>query len=104
MNKHILHILPKLGVNSEQKFSSNFNTDGWRLLDIKYTQDGENLILIPNELVKDTENNGLQLYGIVGWQYGIDEIKKICEIYGKGKNAEYAKSIEIEDINEITRL
>lgn len=99
----------KTGMENDQSFSTTFNTDGWRLLDIDYSSDGEHLIIIPKNFIKTTENKAfglreLQDSGVLSkaYQYGVDEIKNICQIYGKGKKALYARSIEIEDINRLT--
>ena len=95
-------ISDKTGVADDQVFSTSFDTGGWRLLDVYYEKDGDHLALVSNSLIKSTENIGLRLYGAKGYAYGVDEIKNISAIYGKGKNASYSRAFEIDDINKIT--
>ena len=44
----------------------------------------------------------LKLYGRVGYQNAEEELNRVCSLYGKGKYAESARSINVEDINKIT--
>ena len=100
----------KTGITDDQIFSTTFNTDGWRLLDIDYSgEGGEHLVIIPNKFIKSTVNTTYSLkepltLGIqnTAYQYAVDEIKNICKIYGNGKKASYARSMEIEDLNKLT--
>ena len=100
----------KTGITDDQTFSTTFNTDGWRLLDIDYSgEGGEHLVIIPNKFIKSTANTTYSLKEPqasgtpnTAYQYAVDEIKNICKIYGNGKKASYARSMEIEDLNKIT--
>ncbi|MCF0124860.1 MAG: hypothetical protein HUJ68_03745 [Clostridia bacterium] len=42
------------------------------------------------------------LKGQIGYEYGVEELDKISQLYGQGKYAESARSLKIEDINKIT--
>lgn len=92
----------KTGITNDQTFSTSYDTGGWRLLDVYYEKDGDHLVLVSNSLIKSTENKGLSLREPAGYAYGVDEIKNISAIYGKGKGSSYARAFEIEDINKIT--
>lgn len=86
----------------DQEFSSDAETGGWRVLDVNYTSEGENIILISANAVQTTENKDFELKGLSGYLYGEDELNNACEIFGAGKGAVKAKSIAMEDINKIT--
>ena len=93
----------KTGINTGegQTFSSSYETE-WRLLGVEHSADGDYLMLVPSSSIKSTNSTGLTLRGATGYQYGLEEIKNICEIYGHGTGASYARAMEIEDINKIT--
>lgn len=59
-------------------------------------------MLVPSSPIQSTESTGLILGGATGYQYGLEEIKNICEIYGYGTGASYARVMTIEDVNKIT--
>ena len=44
----------------------------------------------------------LKLDGQEGYQNAEEELNRVCSLYGKGKYAENARSINMEDINKIT--
>lgn len=44
-----------------------------------------------------------QLSGGDGWLNGIKYLDEICEQYGKGKGADTARSIRIDDVNRVTK-
>ena len=92
----------KTGVSGEgQTFSCSYETT-WRVLGVEHSAEEDNLMLIPSWPIQSTESTGLTLYGATGYQYGIEEVENICEIYGHGTGASYAKAMTIDDINEIT--
>ena len=93
----------KTGINTEegQTFSSSYETE-WRLLGVEHSADGDSLMLIPTKPIQTTNSTGLTLKGATGYQYGIEELENICEIYGHGTGASYARAMKIEDINKIT--
>ena len=47
-------------------------------------------------------NSYFKLKGRTGYQNAESELNRVCSLYGKGKYAESARSINIEDINKIT--
>ena len=44
----------------------------------------------------------LKLQGRIGYQNAEEELNRICSLYGKGKYAESARSINVEDVNKTT--
>ena len=87
----------------EQTISADAETGGWRIFDICYTSEGENIVLISTSGVQTTDGEGFSLNGFVGYSNGEDELNNACEIFGHGKGAVKAKSISMTDINRITR-
>ena len=59
-----------------------------------------------DQTIKLSDYNGTNSYfklkGRTGCQNAESELNRICSIYGKGKYAESARSINVEDINKIT--
>ena len=93
------------GTDNDQKFDVNSYTKGWRVLGIK----NGIIQLISADIVQPDsggrEANGNQYYslrGQKGYIYGIEELNAIASIYGKGKGATKARSINVEDVNQIT--
>ena len=82
------------GNTSDCNFSLSAYTGGWRVLGV------ENGKL---KLIAEKSIGNLSLRGQKGYIYGIDELNAISSIYGNGKGAESAKSVTVEDINEITK-
>lgn len=93
----------KTGASNEegQTFSSSYETN-WRLLGVEHSTEGDSLMIIPTKPIQSTKLTGFTLNGATGYQYGIEELEKICEIYGHGTGSAYARAMKIEDINEIT--
>lgn len=100
----------KTGTNSDQEFNATTYKSaecGWRILGVKNGK----IRLISEEFIgpgKDKEIyiGGNRTYYTLkeqkGYINGIEELNKISAIFGHGKGAEGAKSITVEDINEIT--
>ena len=96
----------KTGENADQVFdAAKYKAAGygWRVLDVKNGQ----IRLISESYVGpgDYGTSNLTQYelrGQAGYINGIEELKKISAIYGKGKGAASATSITVEDINGIT--
>ena len=91
----------------DQYFSVESETNGWRVLGLDENTD--EILLISADTVGPVsggeEYNGqtyFYLRGQTGYEYGVEELNGICEIYGKGKGASGARSIAVEDINKIT--
>ena len=88
------------------KLSDNENMK-WQILDI---DDDDCIRLISSDVIKlaqsyYTYDGGEKLYvihGNDGYANGVNELNKISSIFGKGKYAKSAKSVNIDDINKIT--
>ena len=86
--------------HSNQTFSNKATTNGWRVLGVD--EEAGEIIIISADPVKTTENKSFYLQGIAGYQYGPDELDKICEVFGEGYGARKARSVDVEDVNKIT--
>ncbi len=92
----------------DQTFTASEYQYGWRVLGAD-EETGELLIVsedfVPLEdgYTNTTANRDFfYLRGQEGYQNGVDELEKICAIYGNGQGATGARSITVEDINKIT--
>ena len=59
-------------------------------------------MLISSDIIKTTSNGYFYLKGQNGYVNGITELNKISAIYGKGKYAKSARSVNVDDVNKIT--
>lgn len=63
----------------------------------------KNEILIrPYDSLKNDNDEGLRLQGKIGYIYALDELEKICDVYGHGEVASSVRCINIDDINRIS--
>jgi len=98
----------KSGWSNNQIFQANQYKYGWRVLGID--KDTKQLLLISEDFVPLTGGGSLgnrkehmyYLSGANGYKNGIDELNKICSIYGTGKGATGARCVNVEDIDWIT--
>ena len=82
----------------DQTFSSNYGGT-WQVLGV----DEEGcLMLISSDIIKTTSNGYFYLNGQNGYVNGVKELKNISAIYGKGKYAKSARSVNVDDVNKIT--
>lgn len=81
------------GYTEDQTFNVNNYTGGWRVLG---TKNGK-LQLVSERIVGQ-----LNLKGKLGYLNCQEELNSISSIYGKGKYSEGARSINVDDINQIT--
>ncbi len=91
-----------------QTFTASEYQYGWRVLGAD-EETGELLLLaedfVPLEGGRTNSTSGrteFYLRGQAGVENGIDELEKICAIYGNGEGATGARSITVDDINKIT--
>ena len=71
----------------------------WKLLSVH----GDKVSIISADLVKpDGRADGFGLYGAYSWLKGEEILNNACSVFGKGKYATKARSINVEDIDEIT--
>ena len=82
----------------DQEFSSNYGGT-WQVLGV----DEEGcLMLISSDIIKTTSNGYFYLKVQNGYVNGVTELNKISAIYGKGKYAKSARSVNVDDVNKIT--
>ena len=82
----------------DQTFSSNYGGT-WQVLGV----DEEGcLMLISSDIIKTTSDGEFYLKGQNGYVNGVKELKNISAIYGKGKYAKSARSVNVDDVNKIT--
>ena len=86
---------------SDQIFDVGANSSGWRVLGVKHLGTGDKIVLLSAQPIFNNSGEGFSL-NYLGYKYAVTELNDICEIYGKSRNAESAKSITVEDINKIT--
>ena len=86
--------------SSNQTFSNKATTNGWRVLGVD-EKIGE-LLIISADPVKTTGNDNFYLRGIAGYNYGEQELDKVCSVFGSGYGATGARSVNVDDINKIT--
>ena len=90
----------------DQTFTASDYSYGWRVLGIDEGT-GELLILSEDFVPLEggySENNRTYYYlqGQEGYANGVNELNKICEIYGKGEGATDGRNITVDDVNKIT--
>ena len=90
----------------DQTYNLDKNDMEWRVLGLN-EETGEILLLADNVIYATDSTDGdtdqaYRLSGQAGYQYGVDELNNICEIFGHGNGATGARSIEVADINKIT--
>ena len=83
-----------------QEYSNKATTNGWRVLGVD-EKTGE-LLIISADPVKTTGNVDFYLRGIAGYNYGEQELNKVCSVFGSGYGATGARSVDVDDINKIT--
>ena len=89
----------KSGYDKTQTFTTEYykNKD-WRVLGV---DSKGHLLLISDESVN---NNDYYLEGIKEYENGIEELNKICDLYGHGKGATGGRMLTIEEIDKMTGL
>ena len=86
--------------NSSQTYKVNdANGRKWRVLGADETT-GELLIISDDVLKENNATKKMTFRGITGYLYGVDELNKVCSIYGKGNGATGARSITLDDVNK----
>lgn len=86
--------------NSSQTYKvSDANGRKWRVLGADETT-GELLIISDDVLKENNATKKMIFEGIAGYLYGVDELNKVCSIYGKGNGATGARSITLDDVNK----
>ena len=87
----------------DQTFTALDYSYGWRVLGVD--ERTSELLILSEDLVPlegGYSTNNYYLRGSAGYEYGLEELDKICEIYGKGEGATGGRSITVDDVNRIT--
>ena len=87
------------GHSSQTYKVSNANGIKWRVLGADETT-GELLIVSGDVLKENNATKKMIFRGITGYLFGIDELNKVCNIYGRGTGATGARSITLDDVNK----
>ena len=93
-----------MGENNDQTIEIEAGT--WKLLGV---ENGK-LKIISDILGRTPDSSETNIYaskvlkfkGKIGYQNAEEELDRVCGLYGKGKYAESARSVNVEDINKIT--
>ena len=98
------------GYTGDQTFKANSYNYGWRVLGVD--KDTKQLQLISEDLVPCTSSGNEMMRKIIENKYvlgvqesfenGIEELNRICTIYGTGAGALSARTVNVEDIDKIT--
>lgn len=83
-----------------QTFSNKSITNGWRVLGVN--EETEELLIISVDTIQTNSNSNFYLRGIAGYNYGEQELNKVCSVFGNGYGATGARSVNINDINKVT--
>ena len=81
-------------------YNNTLITGGWKVLGVDEETGG--ILLISADLVKDKNGSNFGLRGIAGYIYGVEELNKVCSVFGYGYGANYSRSVKVEDINKVT--
>ena len=88
--------------STEKTYSvSDASNIKWKVLGVD-EETGELLIVAADVLKNEDSTTKKMIFrGITGYTYGVDEINKVCSVYGKGKGATGGRSITLDDINKV---
>ena len=89
------------GYRSDQEFSVRANTNGWKVLGINESGKIELISAFP---IRTVRNNGYVLRGEKGYLDGPNELNAICSIFGQGKGAESARSLNSDDTDKLAGI
>ena len=92
-------VVQKGNGHSNQTYSAlDASNVKWKVLG---ANEGE-LQVVAADVIKNSDNSTkkFKVMGITGYLYGVEELNKICNVYGKGKGATGARSINYNDIGK----
>ena len=88
--------------HSDQLYSaSDARNVKWKVLGTD-DETGE-LLIVAADVIKNTNSSAKKFIvrGITGYLNGVNELNKICQVYGNGKGATGARSIDFDDIGKV---
>lgn len=89
------------GYTADQEFSVSATTNGWRVLGMN--ENGQ-IELISADPIQTSSSTNYYLQGEKGYLDGPDELNAICGIFGQGKGAEGARSLNVDDVNKLAGI
>ena len=89
------------GYTTDQSFSVSATTNGWRVLGMN--ENGQ-IELISADPIQTSSSSNYYLKGEKGYLDGPDELNAICGIFGQGKGAESARSLDVDDVNKLAGI
>ena len=89
------------GYDSDQTFSVNAKTNGWRVLGVNESGQIE---LISSDPITTVSNKNYYLKGEKGYLDGPNELNAICSIFGQGKGADSARSLKVDDVDKLAGI
>ena len=89
------------GYTSDKEFSVSAKTNGWKVLGINESGQIE---LISASPIRTVRNEPYVLRGEKGYLDGPDELNAICSIFGQGKGAESARSLNSDDTDKLAGI
>ena len=89
------------GYTADQEFSVSATTNGWRVLGMN--ENGQ-IELISADPIRTSSSSDYYLRGEKGYFDGPDELNAICGIFGQGKGAESARSLDVDDVNKLAGI
>ena len=89
------------GYTSDQEFSVSATTNGWRVLGVNEIGQIE---LISADPIQTSSNANYYLKGEKGYLDGLEELNAICSIFGQGKGAETARSLNVDDVDKLAGI
>lgn len=89
------------GYSSDQTFSVSATTNGWRVLGINESGQIE---LISVDPIQTLSNTKYYFGGASAYLSGKEELNAVCSIFGYGKGAENARSLNVDDIDKLAGI
>lgn len=91
--------------HEEQNYSTtDAKSTKWKVLEADQTT-GE-LLIVAADVLKNEDGTTKKMYfkGITGYLYGVNELNRVCSVYGNGKGATGGRSITYDDITNVIGL
>ena len=89
------------GYTVNQEFSVSATTNGWRVLGINESGQIE---LISADPIQTSSSKLYYIGGAEGYLEGPEELNAICSIFGQGRGAVSARSLNIDDIDKLAGI
>jgi hypothetical protein len=91
------------GIDNDQVFTIDADNT-WQILGT--SENGEITLISENVIyptdISGNELSGYELKGSAGYEYSVNELNRICAVYGQGYGAITGRSVTMDDINSLT--